>query len=66
MCIEQFYAPENMVGRAREDRIAISVINPQSDILVHDARIKWKRLPRCWTFVREIHRSLVNYPHKGQ
>ena len=26
--------------------------------------IKWKHFPRYWPFVREIHRSLVNFPHK--
>ena len=28
--------------------------------------IKWKDLPRYWPFVRGIHRSTVNSPHKGQ
>ena len=32
----------------------------------HDDVIKWKQFPRCWPFVREIHRSPVNSPHKGQ
>ena len=32
----------------------------------HDDVIKWKHFPRYWTFVREIHRSPVNFPHKGQ
>ena len=27
---------------------------------------KWKYFPRYWPFLRGIHRSLVNYPHKGQ
>ena len=31
----------------------------------HDDVIKWKHFPRYWPFVREIHRSLVNSPHKG-
>ena len=30
-----------------------------------DAVIKWKHLPRYWPFVRGIHRSPVNSPHKG-
>ena len=33
--------------------------------LTHDV-IKWKHFPRYWTFVRGIHRSPVNSPHKGQ
>ena len=28
--------------------------------------IKWKHFPRYWPFVRIIHRSPVNSPHKGQ
>ena len=32
----------------------------------HDDVIKWKYFPRYWPFVREIHRSPVNFPHNGQ
>ena len=32
----------------------------------HDDVIKWKHFPRNWPFVREMHRSPVNFPHKGQ
>ena len=32
----------------------------------HDDVIKWKHFTRYWPFVRGIHRSAVNYPHKGQ
>ena len=32
----------------------------------HDDVIKWKDFPRYWLFVRGIHRSPVNSPHKGQ
>ena len=35
-------------------------------IIKHDDVIKWKHFPRNWPFVREIHRSPVNFPHKGQ
>ena len=34
--------------------------------LFHDDVIKWKHFPRNWPFVRKIHRSPVNFPHKGQ
>ena len=34
--------------------------------LSNDDVIKWKHFPRNWPFVREIHRSPVNFPHKGQ
>ena len=32
----------------------------------YDDVIKWKPFPRNWTFVRGIHRSPVNFPHKDQ
>ena len=31
----------------------------------HDDDIKWKHFPPYWPFVRGIHRSPVNSPHKG-
>ena len=37
-----------------------------SILLEHDDVIKWKHFPRYWPFVRGIHRSPVNSPHKGQ
>ena len=40
------------------------VRNPHG--LLHDDVIKWKHFPRYWPFVRGIHRSPVNSPHKGQ
>ena len=35
-------------------------------IVIHDDVIKWKHFPWYWPFVRGIHRSPVNSPHKGQ
>ena len=35
-------------------------------IFSHDDVIKWKLFPCYWPFVRGIHRSPVNSPHKGQ
>ena len=32
----------------------------------HDDVIKWKHFSRYWPFVRGIHQSPVNSPHKGQ
>ena len=39
---------------------------PWPSVSSHDDVIKWKHFPRYWPFVREINRSPVNYPHKGQ
>ena len=36
------------------------------NVMFHDDVIKWKHFPRYWPFVRGIHRSPVNSPHKGQ
>ena len=33
---------------------------------LHDDIINWKYFPRYWSFVRGIHQSPVNSPHKGQ
>ena len=33
---------------------------------LHDNVIKWKHFPRYWPFVRGIHRSPLDSPHKGQ
>ena len=35
-------------------------------VKIHDNVIKWKHFPCHWPFVRVIHRSPVNSPHKGQ
>ena len=32
----------------------------------HDDVVLWQHFPRYWPFVRRIHRSPVNSPHKGQ
>ena len=38
----------------------------QKFLWYHDDVIKWKHFPRNWLFVRRMHRSPVNSPHKGQ
>ena len=42
-----------------------TVLNEET-VMFHDDVIKWKHFPRYWLFVRGIHRSPVNSPHKGQ
>ena len=47
--------------------IYIYIYRPHSLLFLHhDDVIKWKHFPRNWPFVRRIHRSPVNSPHKGQ
>ena len=45
---------------------AISRIPAPYIYRIHDDVIKWKHFPRYWPFLRGIHRSPVNSPHKGQ
>ena len=42
------------------------IVWPICSVSCHDDVIKWKHFPRYWPFVRVIHRSPVNSPHKGQ
>ena len=35
-------------------------------VIIHEDVIQWKHFPRYWSFVRGIHRSPVDSPHKGQ
>ena len=32
----------------------------------HDDVIRWRHFPRYWPFVVGIHRSPVNFPHRGK
>ena len=34
-------------------------------LTIHDGVTKWKLFSRYWPFVRRLHRSPVNSPHKG-
>ena len=43
-----------------------SFLREELNITTYDDVIKWKHFPRYWPFVRGIHRSPVNSPHKGQ
>ena len=42
------------------------ILSRSSTRQFQDDDIKWKHFPRNWPFVRGIHRSPVNSPHKGQ
>ena len=56
--------PSNSESRA----LIYKTLNlPQSRFVpTHDDVMKWKHFPRYWSFVRGIHWSPVNSPHKGQ
>ena len=46
--------------------ILVEWFDNSNTAVYHDDVIKWKHFPRYWPFVRGIHRSPVNCPHKGQ
>ena len=50
----RYLVPQNMTSKVTKE------------IKEHDDVIKWKHFPRYWPFVRGIHRSPVNFPHKVQ
>ena len=65
----QFKSLGMCAGKMLHTRIVkLSSANNNSThvICIHDDVIKWKHFPRCWPFVRGVHRSPVNSPHKGQ
>ena len=50
---------------SHESLLPSTELDPQENAL-HGDVIKWKHIPRYWLFVRRIHWSPVNSPHKGQ
>ena len=50
----------SLLSTSDNSRCHLLVPNLPSDV------IKWNHFPRYWPFVRGIHRSPVNSPHKGQ
>ena len=49
-----------------ESQVIPCPVNRQMWDQIHDDVIEWKHFPPYWPFVRGIHRSPVNSPHKGQ
>ena len=45
--------------------LRIRVLRIQAVVSMHDDVIKWERFPQYWPFVRGIHRSPMDSPHKG-
>ena len=42
----------------------VCVCEEGDELIIHDDVIKWEHFPRYWPFLRGIHRSPVNSPHK--
>ena len=54
------------VAPVKTDKVTRVTGNFAKAEAIHDDVIKWKPFPRNWPFVRGIHRSSVNFQHKGQ
>ena len=57
--------PSYCLNSANVDPLTCMSGNIIQTFLHYDV-IKWKHFPRYWLFVRGIHRSPVNFPHKFQ
>ena len=59
--ITEYYFPKiSLWLQGRQGPVYHTQSIPNDDV------IKWKHFPHYWPFVRGIHRSPVNSPHKGQ
>ena len=65
-CWKQISYPEQELSAIPWVKFLITWKDGRLIIEQHDDVIKWKHFPRYWLFVRGIHRSPVNYPHKGR
>ena len=67
MCVYIWYSPKNKVMATCWTRMWTAMWRKMTmeSLCYHDV-IKWKNFPRYGPFVRGIHRSPVNSPHKGQ
>ena len=67
VCMEYFMSALEGLTYISQIGMTGNFLHIDSGMLVfHDDVIKWKNFPRYWPFVRGIHRSKVNSPHKGQ
>ena len=64
--VVSWYQPLYALGESLIIRSARYQVAVNMTFIEHDDVIKWKHSPRYWPFVRGIHRSPVNSPHKGQ
>ena len=68
--VPYFYRTGNLMVNSQvclyDSRVIIIIHYYKTLLPQHDDVIKWKHFPRYWPFVRGIHRSPVNSPHKGQ
>ena len=58
----------NLIKKNLDETFLFGALGQDLDmgVVLHDDVFKWKHFPHYWPFVRGIHRSPVNSPHKGQ
>ena len=65
--MEKISDEQGNMARAIRAQDVLRVLRREKMVnFVHDDVIKLKHFPRYWPFVWGIHRSPVNFPHKGQ
>ena len=64
----RFQKLNNLSSMVKNDLLYITkkLLKWSACTCLHDDVIKWKHFTCYWPFVRGIHRSPVNFPHKGQ
>ena len=63
----KIYIEGSVQGCSNSSAVTLELLQPcPKPPTCHDDVIKWKHFPRYWPFVRGIHRSPVNSPHKGR
>ena len=65
-CVSEIWIATTSVIRNRTTDATGLQLDQPFNSRSHNDVIKWKHPPRYWPFVRGIHRSPVNSPHKGQ
>ena len=64
--VEQSHSSDETMSHLKTFRTSPLQVSHGVSFLGHDDVTKWKHFPRYWPFVRGIHRSPENSPHKGQ
>ena len=63
--LTEFSGRRSLLSMPQRQRGAFVLITFSCEPFLYDDVIKWKHFPRFWPFVRGIHRTPVNSPHKG-
>ena len=65
-CVHTLQTRDGQRGMVYNINLSLVLAGNNADELLHDDVIKWTHFQHYWPFVRGIHRSPVDSPHKGQ